>query len=205
MQLGEKENFSSKKLAKGSFVPVRRDERVQVMKITIVGRKVNLRNNFKELVEKKLQKFDRIFDEDAEATVTVTVERNRQTVEITVKQRGMLYRAEDTALEMNEALDHVVSALGRQIRRNKTRLEKAKKMDPGIDLADAYFDEPDEELDLVRTKRFFVKVMSPEEAILQMNMLGHEFFLFRDDEGGEVNVVYKRRDGGYGLLIPENR
>lgn len=175
------------------------------MKITIVGRKVNLRNNFKELVEKKLQKFDRIFDEDAEATVTVTMERNRQTVEITIKQRGMLCRAEDTALEMNEALDHVVAALGRQIRRNKTRLEKAKKVDPGVELADAYYDEPDEELSLVRTKRFFVEVMSPEEAILQMNMLGHEFFLFRDDAGGEVNVVYKRRDGGYGLLVPEDR
>ena len=95
--------------------------RVHAMKVTIVGRKVNLRNNFKELAEKKLSKFDRIFDEDAEATVTVTVERNRQTVEITIKQRGMIYRAEETSLEMNEALDHVISALGRQIRRNKTR------------------------------------------------------------------------------------
>ena len=92
------------------------------MKITIVGRKVNLRDNFKELAEKKLSKFDRIFDEDAEATVTVTVERNRQTVEITIKQRGMIYRAEETTQEMNEALDHVVAALGKQIRRNKTKL-----------------------------------------------------------------------------------
>ena len=82
------------------------------MKITIVGRKVNLRNNFKELAERKLSKFNRIFDEDAEATVTVTVERNRQTVEITIKQRGMIYRAEETCMEMNEALDHVISALG---------------------------------------------------------------------------------------------
>lgn len=178
-------------------------QRVQVMKINIVGRKVNLRNNFKELVERKLSKFDRIFDEDAEATVTVTVEKNRQTVEITVKQRGMIYRAEDTAAEMNEALDQVIAALGRQIRRNKTRLEKAKKVDPGADLADAYYDEPDEDLDLVRVKRFFVEVMTPEEAILQMNMLDHEFFLFRDDVSGEVNVVYRRKDGSYGLLIPE--
>ena len=87
--------------------------RVHGMKITIVGRKVNLRNNFKELAERKLSKFNRIFDEDAEATVTVTVERNRQTVEITIKQRGMIYRAEETSLEMNEALDHVIAALGR--------------------------------------------------------------------------------------------
>ena len=82
------------------------------MKITIIGRKVNLRNNFKELAERKLAKFDRIFDDDAEAVVTVTVERNRQTVEITIRQRGMICRAEETALDMNEALDHVISALG---------------------------------------------------------------------------------------------
>ena len=172
------------------------------MKITIVGRKVNLRDNFKELAEKKLSKFDRIFDEDAEATVTVTVERNRQTVEITIKQRGMIYRAEETTQEMNEALDHVVAALGKQIRRNKTKLERTKKMQP-VELTDTYYDEPDEEYQLVRTKRFFVKVMTPEEAILQMNLLGHEFFRFRDDVSGEINVVYRRKDGDYGLLVPD--
>ena len=172
------------------------------MKITIVGRKVNLRDNFKELAEKKLSKFDRIFDEDAEATVTVTVERNRQTVEITIKQRGMIYRAEETTQEMNEALDHVVAALGKQIRRNKTKLERTKKMQP-VELTDTYYDEPDEEYQLVRIKRFFVKVMTPEEAILQMNLLGHEFFMFRDDVSGEINVVYRRKDGDYGLLVPD--
>ncbi len=172
------------------------------MKITIVGRKVNLRDNFKELAEKKLSKFDRIFDEDAEATVTVTVERNRQTVEITIKQRGMIYRAEETTQEMNEALDHVVAALGKQIRRNKTKLERTKKMQP-VELTDTYYDEPDEEYQLVRTKRFFVKVMTPEEAILQMNLLGHEFFMFRDDVSGEIIVVYRRKDGDYGLLVPD--
>jgi len=174
------------------------------MKINVIGRKVSLRNNFKEMAERKLSKFDRIFDEDAEATVTATVERNCQRVEITIRQRGMIYRAEDTANEMNEALDHAISALGRQIRRNKTRLEKAKKMAPGIEFSeDYYYDEPDESLDVVRTKRFFVEVMTPEEAILQMNMMNHEFFLFRDDESGEINVVYSRKDGAYGLLVPD--
>ncbi len=175
------------------------------MKITVVGRKVNLRDNFKGLVEKKLSKFDRIFDEDAEATVTVTVERNRQTVEITIKQRGLIYRAEETAPEMNDALDGVVAALGRQIRRNKTRLEKSKKVQPNFDLADTYFEEPDEEINVVKTKSFFVEVMTPEEAILQMNLLNHQFFLFREDEDGEINVVYRRRDGNYGLLKPQNK
>ena len=158
-----------------------------------------------ELAEKKLAKFDRIFDQDAEATVTVTVERNRQTVEITIRQRGAIFRAENTAMDMNEALDHCVSALGRQMRRNKTRLEKAKKVDPGMEFADSYYDEPEEELQVVRTKRFAVKVMGPEEAIMQMNMLDHEFFMFRDDVSGEINVVYRRKNGDYGLLVPDEK
>ncbi len=140
------------------------------MNIKIVGRKVNLRENFKELVQRKLSKFDRIFDEDADATVTVTLEKNRQTVEIMIKQRGMLYRAEATAPEMNEALDDVVAALGNQIAKRKT---------------------------------FYVKVMTVEEAILQMEMLGHTFFMYRDGDTGEIDVVYKRRDGKYGVLEPE--
>ena len=178
------------------------------MKITIVGRKVNLKNHFKELAEKKLSKFDRIFDEDAEATVTVTVERNRQTVEITIKQRGMIYRAEAVAPEMNEALDDVIAALGRQIRKNKTRLERAKKvrqfeLADEFELSEAHEEEPDEEIEIAKHKTFFVKTMTVEEAILQMNLLGHTFFLFRDDGSGEVNVVYKRNDGKYGVLEPE--
>ena len=172
------------------------------MNITVIGRKVNLRENFKELVQRKLQKFDRIFDADAEATVTVTLERNRQTVEITVKQRGMIYRAESSSLEMNDALDDVVAALGRQIRKNKTRLERAKKVKE-FELQDEYYDEPDEEIEIVKRKTFFVKTMTVEEAILQMNLLGHAFFMFRDEASGEINVVYKRNDGKYGVLEPE--
>ena len=216
MKSGKQEAFSewtkASRLSKSDERKVRRpmgrmgwSGRVRGMKITIVGRKVNLRNNFKELAERKLSKFNRIFDEDAEATVTVTVERNRQTVEITINQRGMIYRAEETSMEMNEALDHVISALGRQIRRNKTRLEKAKKVSPDIDFPDALYDEPDEEIQVARVKHFNVKVMTPEEAILQMNMLGHQFFLFRDDATGEINVVYRRKNGDYGLLVPESK
>ena len=172
------------------------------MNIKIVGRKVNLRENFKDLVNKKLSKFDRIFDEDAEATVTVTMEKNRQRVEVTIKQRGMIYRAEATSLEMNEALDDVVSKLGGQIRKNKTKLENAKKMSK-FDFTEAEADEePQEEFSLVKTKRFFVKTMNVEEAILQMNLLEHEFFMFRDEDAGEISVVYKRKDGNYGLLEP---
>lgn len=179
------------------------------MKITITGRKVNLRDNFKDLVHKKLSRFDKIFVEDAEACVVVTVEHNRQTVEITIRQPGMLCRAESTDFEMNDALDQVVSALGRQIRKNKTKLEKKIHHSGALDqYIQDYFnsedpDESKESYDVVKTKKFFVKPLSTDEAILQMNLLGHEFFMFRNEDTGEINVVYKRNDGAYGLLVPE--
>jgi putative sigma-54 modulation protein len=177
------------------------------MKITITGRKVNLRDNFKELAKKKLSRFDRIFDEDAEANVVVTVEKNRQTVEITIKSRGMIYRAEATDYEMNDALDQVISSLGRQIRKNKDRLDKeihSIALDQYVqDYLHSTEDESIDEYKIVRTKHFFVKPLSVDEAILQMNMLGHLFFMFRDESSGEINVVYKRKDGNYGLLEPD--
>ncbi|MCY1713175.1 ribosome hibernation-promoting factor, HPF/YfiA family [Caproiciproducens galactitolivorans] len=176
------------------------------MKISITGRKVNLRDNFKELATKKLSRFDRIFDEDAQANVVVTLERNRQTVEITIKSRGRIYRAEATDFEMNDALDQVISALGRQIRKNKTRLEKEIHSTALDQYVQDYLHSPEEEsgeYNIVRKKHFFVKPLSVEEAILQMNLLGHQFFMFRDEESGEINVVYKRKDGNYGLLEPD--
>lgn len=179
------------------------------MKVTITGRKVNLRDNFKELATKKLSRFNRIFDEDADAHVVVTVEHNRQTVEITIRQRGMIYRAEATEFEMNDALDRVISALGRQIRKNKTKLEK-RIHSGAIDQYIAEYtytddvpeEEPKDDFKIVKSKRFFVNPLSVEEAILQMNLLGHQFFMFRNTETEEINVVYKRKDGGYGLLEP---
>lgn len=180
------------------------------MKVTTTGRKVNLRDNFKNLAQKKLSRFDRIFDEDAEAIVVVTVEKNRQTVEVTIRQPGMLCRAEATEPEMNDALDKVVNALGRQIRKNKTRLEKRVRSG-AIDQYVADYPpqeeaEPAEEAayEIVRRKHFYIKPMTVEEAILQMNMLGHQFFMFRSEETGEISVVYRRKDGAYGLLEPSD-
>ncbi len=177
------------------------------MKYNIIGRKVNLKDNFKERVYKKLGKFEKIYSDDAEATVTVTLEKNRQTVEVTIRDDSMMYRAESTALEMNDALDAVVDILGGQIRKNKTKLSKKLKSDS----LDSYFAEESDTEDLleedytvVRTKTFSVKPLSVEEAILQMNLIGHEFFMFRNAITNEINVVYKRKNGKYGLLEPEN-
>lgn len=176
------------------------------MNINIIGRKVTLKDNFKERVNKKLGKFERIFSDDANVTVTVTVEKNRQVVEVTIRDNGMLYRAESYAAEMNDALDSVVDILGGQIRKNKTKLSKRLRSDS----IDQYFapveSEPEiaeDEYKVVRTKRFPVKPQTIDEAILEMNLIGHQFYMFRNGDTNEINVVYKRNDGTYGLLEPD--
>ncbi len=173
------------------------------MKITYTARKVNLRDNFKDRVEKKLSKFEKIFSENSEVNVVVTLEKNRQTVEITVRDNSMVYRAESTMAEMNDALDKVCDILMRQIRKNKTKLEKRIKsgsiddfvmQNPQTDVTE------DDDYIVVRKKQVIMKPISVDEAILEMNMVNHNFFMFINADTDEVNVVYKRADGNYGLL-----
>lgn len=175
------------------------------MKITYTARKVNLRDNFKERTEKKLSKFNRIFSENASANVVVTLEKNRQTVELTVKDNNMVYRAESTMSEMNDALDKVCDILMRQIRKNKTKLEKKIKSgsidDFLIQTSDENVEE-DDEYKIVRKKQIAVKPITVDEAILEMNMVNHNFFMFINADTDEINVVYKRANGDYGLLEP---
>ena len=178
------------------------------MKIKFTGRKVNLRDSFKERVEKKLAKYDRFFGDDAEANVTVTLEKNRQTVEITVRTKGYIYRAEHTCQDMDEALDIAIEHLSGHIRKNKTRLDKRQKSEGALDMFAAIeADEPEieeeQEFQIVRTKKHAVLPMDIDEAIMQMNMLEHEFFMFRNSFSGAINVVYRRKDGNYGLIEPE--
>jgi putative sigma-54 modulation protein len=171
------------------------------MKVSITGRKVTLKDAFKERVEKKLGKFERFFDEDAEAFVTVTVERDRQTVELTIKSRGMIFRAEETTRDMLFSFDAAVDTLMGQIRKNKTRLEKRLKVGAFEgDLPQA--SELPENYQVLRVKKFDVKPMDVDEAILQMNLSGHVFYTFLDTGTGQINVVYRRHDGGYGVLEP---
>lgn len=173
------------------------------MKITYVARKVTLRDNFKERVERKLLKFEKIFSDNADATVVVTLEKNRQTVEITIKDNSMVYRAESTMPEMNDALDKVAEMLQRQLRRHKTRLSKRLRTGTLDDFfLDSLPDESEEEINVVRKKQIPVKPVSIEEAILQMEMTGHKFYMFVNADTNEINVVYARDDGAYGLLEP---
>ena len=177
----------------------------KLMKITYTARKVTLRDNFKERAEKKLLKIEKLVSKDAGGKVVVHLEKNRQNGEKTNRDNGMVYRAESTMEEMNDALDRVVDILMRQIRKNKTRLEKRIKTGSIEDfvMQNSEADEPeDEDYKVVRKKQVIIKPISVDEAILEMNMVNYNFFMFINAETDEVNVVYKRDDGNYGLLEP---
>ena len=172
------------------------------MKLTINARKVTMRPSFTERTQQKLSKLDKFFSDDAEYTVAIQpAPRNQLQVEATVRSNGMLYRAEASAEDANDAVDTLIDLLIRQIRKNKTRLEKRLRSG-AFEAEEPVAAEPEEEYRVVRTKSFSVKPLDVDEAILQMNMLGHQFFMFQNIDTGAVNVVYRRRDGDYGLLEP---
>ena len=172
------------------------------MKCTFACKKVPLNNSVKDYTEKKLSKLDRYFREEAAAFVTFSVEKDHLcTVEITIRGGNTLFRAQkqETDGDMRSAIDAAVDYIERQILKNKTRLAKRLR-DEGFP-SDSIPDEFEEkEFNIVRTKRFAVKPMSPEEAILQMNLLDHAFFVFRSEEDDALAIVYKRKNGGYGLI-----
>ena len=172
------------------------------MNITIVGRKCTPHQSFKDRAEQKLKKVERFFGENAEAKVTATVEKNAKIVEITLNKGGMIFRAQERSADLEDALDACVDSLIRQIRKNKTKLERRLR-DANIDDFFAEADEAEDDFEIVRTKAVILKPESVEEAILQMNMLGHQFYLFNNSEDDSISVVYRRKDGGYGLLSPE--
>ena len=174
------------------------------MNITITGRKVTLKDSFKERTEKKLAKIGKFFDDNANVNVTVTVEKSRQTVEITVKSKGLLFRAEQTSTDMLDSLEEACDAIIRQIRKNKTRLEKRghSAMPDAADLKGIDIEE-ESEFNVIRYKKFPINELEVDEAILRMNMLGHQFFMFKSAVTGDVNLVYKRNQGDYGLIEPE--
>ena len=175
------------------------------MKFTFTCKKISLNDSVKAYAEKKIGKLEKYFKEEPEATVTFAVEKkNRCIVEVMLRgANGTLFRAvcEDADGDMRGAIDEAVSQIDRKIRKNKTRL--AKNLREGSIKAEVpeEFDLQEErDFAVVRTKRFAVKPMSVEEAILQMNLLGHGFFVFRNTESDSVDVVYKRNDEGYGLI-----
>lgn len=173
------------------------------MKVNITGRKIDISAGMRSFTEKKLMKLDKFFDDAADAQVTLSVEKGRQTAELTIFYGGFVYRAEDTTEDMYASIDRAIDLIERQIRKNKTRLEK-KLRDGAFTAAVPEVTETEEkEFKIVKSKKHALKPMSPEEAILQMNLLGHEFFVFNNDETDKIDIVYKRKDGNYGLIEAE--
>ena len=178
-------------------------ERVYGMRISIYGKQMTVRDSLKVAVEKKLAKFDKFFGEETEAFVTCRTRKGVKIIEITVNYGGSTFRCEEESDTFLSALDRAIEGLERQIRKNKTRLEKRMKSGAFVieeEDDDEYVEEGEFE---IRVKTFSMRPMTVEEAILQMNLLGHEFFVFTDADTGLISVVYKRKAGSYGLIVPE--
>ncbi len=173
------------------------------MKFTITEKKIKVPEEIKEYAERKVGKIDRFFRGDAEAFITFGSERGRYKAEVTIENNGMFYRVSELTSDMHASIDSAVASIENQIRKNKSRLEK--RLREGVFEKEAaerpIYDAEEGEFDIVRLKRFPIKPMTPEEAILQMNLLEHAFFAFKNTaEGNAFAVVYRRSNGGYGLI-----
>ena len=179
------------------------------MRFTFTEKRVEIDEALRSYAEKKISKLDRFLRTESEAYVTFSTERFRYNAEVTISNNGMFYRVSESTGDMYASIDSAVASIERQIRKNKTRLEKrlregSLEREKTPDAYDPSMDVEDSDFSVVRKKRFAIKPMSEEEAILQMNLLGHEFFAFKNtDNGGGFAVVYKRRNGGYGLIEDE--
>ncbi|MEY8303875.1 ribosome-associated translation inhibitor RaiA [Anaerosalibacter bizertensis] len=176
------------------------------MKIKITGKNMDITDALKEITFKKIGKLDKYFQEDVDTNVTFSVEKNRQIIEVTINLPGTILRAEEYSDDMYNSIDKAVDVLEGQIRKYKTKLQKRYQNGETIRFENIEpMPKPKEEdiPKLVKVKRFAMKPMDAEEAILQMELLRHNFFVFMNGETDEVNVVYKRKDGNYGLIEPE--
>ena len=174
------------------------------MKMIISGKNIDVTPGLRSAVEAKLGKLERYFTADTEIYVTLSVEKDRQKIEVTIPAKGHVIRSEQVSSDMYVSIDLVEEVIERQLRKYRTKIS-AKKYAPAIfqdDFVEAD-DAEDEEIKIVRTKRFGMKPMYPEDACIQMELSGHDFFVFRNAENDEVNVVYKRKGNTYGLIEPE--
>ena len=174
------------------------------MRFVIVGRNIEVTDGLKEAVEEKLGKLDRFFAPDTEVKVTLSVEKERQKIEVTIPVKGSIIRSEQVSNDMYVSIDLVEEVIERQLKKYKNKL--IDKQQDAAAFAQEYIDKEyvdDEEVKIIRTKRFDVKPMDPEEACVQMELLGHSFYVFFNSETEQINVVYKRKGNTYGLIEPE--
>ena len=176
------------------------------MRYTISGKNINITPGLKDAVESKLGKLERYFSPDTEVQVTLSAEKGRQKIEVTIPVKGSIIRAEQDSSDMYVSVDLVEEIIERQIRRYKKKLIDKKQA--AIAFSQAFIEDEEDtayedDIQIVKTKKFAMKPVNPEEACLQMEMLGHTFFVFLNSETEQVNVVYKRKNGTYGLIEPE--
>lgn len=177
------------------------------MNLNYTGKNMDLTDALRDVTEKKMGKLDKYFQKDIQGNVTFSSEKNRKIIEVTINLPGTIIRAEESTDDMYASIDKAVDVLERQIRKYKTRLQKKYQNNKTIRFENlSPLKEEEEEDDspkIVRRKRFLLKPMMAEEAILQMELLGHNFYVFMDADTGTSNIIYKRRDGNYGLIEPE--
>jgi len=168
------------------------------VQVNVRGKNIEVTDALRSYVEKRLKKLEKYLSNYGDAQVTLTVERDSHRIEVTIPINGMILRGEESTGDMYASVDQVVEKLEKQVERFKGRLNRRLRAAGNAEEAAA-----EEPLRVVRTKRFAIKPMEVEEAIMQMNLLGHNFFVFANAETEQVNVVYKRKDGNYGLIEPE--
>lgn len=174
------------------------------MNYTISGKNIDVTEGLREAIYDKLGKLERYFAPETEVHVTLSVEKERQKIEITIPMKGNIVRAEQVSNDMYVSIDLVEEIIERQLRKHKNKL--VEKQQDVVALSKAFIEEEtpeDDEIEIVRSKRFGMKPMLPEDACMQMDLLGHGFYVFRNAETDEVNVVYKRKGNTYGLIEPE--
>ncbi|MBE5890773.1 MAG: ribosome-associated translation inhibitor RaiA [Lachnospiraceae bacterium] len=175
------------------------------MRITITGRNIELTAGIKDAVNERLSKLDKYFAPDTDVNVTLSVEKERQKIEVTIPIKGHIIRSEQVSSDMYVSIDMVEETIERQLKKYRTKLVD-KKHSAGTfqeEFLDADIDEEEEPGEIVRTKKIGMKPMYPEDACIEMELTGHDFFVFRNAESDEINVVYKRKGNTYGLIEPE--
>ena len=174
------------------------------MKFIIIGRNIDVTEGLKSAVQEKLGKLERYFTPETEIHVTLSVEKDRQKIEVTIPVKGNIIRSEQVSSDMYVSIDLVEEVIERQLRKYKTKIVNQQQAGGNFQkefVEDEFLE--DEEVKIIRTKKFGIKPMYPEDACVQMDLLGHNFYVFRNAETDEVNVVYKRKGNTYGLIEPE--
>lgn len=174
------------------------------MKNNFVVKKFTLTPKEQEIIEKRLERLSKFFNAETEANLKLSTEGNKEKIEITIFENGTFYRSEESDNKMQCALDRAIDIIERQIRKNKTKLQKRLRKDAFAPIPDESLAYEEDEIDISKIKIFPYKPMSPEEAVLQMNLLDHNFFVFINEETQKVCVVYKRHDNKYGMIVPED-